>query len=144
MLVPHIREERRRPADKDNYLSALNQIATVEPLNKGHFGTSHFVLCWEAVLFLEVTALGKVSKRVSKLSLSGPYIGGSTVWLRLDSWNILRPHPIIGSPHDYLSKPSNLSKETTSFFLTYRWSNYVRMHRTSLYNGGSCFPQCSG
>ncbi len=27
---------------------------TMEPLNKGHFGTSHFVPCREAVLFSEV------------------------------------------------------------------------------------------
>ena len=27
---------------------------TVEPPNKGHFGTSHFVLCREGVLFSEV------------------------------------------------------------------------------------------
>ena len=27
---------------------------TVEPLNKGHFGTSHFVLCRDVVLSLEV------------------------------------------------------------------------------------------
>ena len=31
-----------------------NTIDTVEPPNKGHFGTSHFVLCREVVLFSEV------------------------------------------------------------------------------------------
>ena len=35
----------------------------VEPPSKGHFGISHFVLCREVVLFLEV--MGKGPKRVS-------------------------------------------------------------------------------
>ena len=32
----------------------LQQACTVEPLNKGHIGTSHCVLCREVVLSLEV------------------------------------------------------------------------------------------
>ena len=38
----------------------------VEPLSKGHFGISHFVLCREVVLFLAVkNAMGKGPKRAS-------------------------------------------------------------------------------
>ena len=36
------------------FLKAKLNFCTVEPPNKGHFGTSHFVLYREAVLFLEV------------------------------------------------------------------------------------------
>ncbi len=39
---------------KINYIEALDLISlccTVEPLNKGHIGTSHFVHYREAVLF---------------------------------------------------------------------------------------------
>ncbi len=41
-----------------NYILSLSThyviIHTVEPLSKGHFGTSHFVPCREVVLFSEV------------------------------------------------------------------------------------------
>ena len=33
------------------YHSMIDGGYTLEPPNKGHFGTSHFVLCREAVLF---------------------------------------------------------------------------------------------
>ena len=32
----------------------IKKICTLEPLNKGRFGASHVVLCWEVVLFSEV------------------------------------------------------------------------------------------
>ena len=34
-----------------NIYRQTTMIATVEPLNKGHFGTALFVLCKEVVLF---------------------------------------------------------------------------------------------
>ena len=43
----------------DPYLEKINFLYkkqdTVEPLNKGHFGTNHSVHCRETVLFLEVS-----------------------------------------------------------------------------------------
>ena len=65
----------------------LVQPCTVEPPNKGHLGTSHFVLRWEAVLFSEVKnelLLWERGPEVCPLSggclcLGGSFIGGSTV-----------------------------------------------------------------
>ena len=64
-------------------------ISTVEPLNKGHIGTSHFVLCREVVLSFEVENvlvlwesehLGplEVSFIEMRLFLLCPLFGGST------------------------------------------------------------------
>ena len=57
------------------------------PLSKGHFGISHFVLCREVVLFLEVKNVLTIWERGPKEHpllgncpfLVGSFIGGSTV-----------------------------------------------------------------
>ena len=49
---------------------------TVEPSNKGHFGISHFVLCREVVLFLEIL-YGKGAKR--EFFLEGPLLEVSNI-----------------------------------------------------------------
>ncbi len=46
-----------------NNMYVRSYVCTVEPLNKGHFGISHFVLCWEVVPSF----------------LGGSFIGGFTV-----------------------------------------------------------------
>ena len=55
-------------------------IAAVGPLSKRHFGISHFVLCREVVLFLEVKNLLMVWERGPKecpLLEGCPFLGGS-------------------------------------------------------------------
>ena len=52
---------------------------TVEPPNKGHFGTSHFVLCWEVVLFLEVKNEWERCPELRPLLGGCPYLGGSFI-----------------------------------------------------------------
>ena len=39
---------------ESSYSRETNYLATVEPPNKGHFGSMVFVLYWEAVLWWEV------------------------------------------------------------------------------------------
>ena len=73
---------------------------TVEPLSKGHFGISHFVLCREVVLFSEVKNILMIGKGAQKsvlcrevvLFLEGPLLRGSTVIaIFMDSVNNLPP-----------------------------------------------------
>ena len=60
---------------------------TVEPLNKGHFGASHIVLCREVVLFSEVHNMlvlwewyfEECTLQRGRPFLGGSFIGGSTV-----------------------------------------------------------------
>ena len=62
---------------------------TVEPPNKGHFGTSHFVFCREVVLFSDVkNVLLQWERGIEQCPLQrgcpflgGSFIGGSTVIL---------------------------------------------------------------
>ena len=68
---------------------AVHNYYTVEPLNKGHIGTSHFALCREVVLSLEVENvlvlweskyLGpKEVSFIDKLFLICPLFGGFTI-----------------------------------------------------------------
>ena len=60
----------------------------MEPPNKGHFGTSHTVLCRGAVLFSEVKDVlvhweGCAEMCGGCLYLRGSFIGGSTVLLEV-------------------------------------------------------------
>ena len=64
------------------YIAGGAFVSTVEPPNKGHFGTSHFVLCREAVFFSEVkNVLVQWEGCAEMCPLQGGclFLGGSTV-----------------------------------------------------------------
>ena len=65
-----------------HYVQECHLVCTVEPPNKGHIGTSHFVLRWEVVLFSEVKnelLLWERGPELRPLLGSCPYLGGSFI-----------------------------------------------------------------
>ena len=96
-------------------------MITVEPLNKGHFGTSHFVLCKEAVLCSEVKNVLLQWEGCTEGGcpfLGESFIGGSTVPLSLN----LPYHHAYTSPcaviSRYVSVNSTGSMRSTALVLT--------------------------
>ena len=82
---------------------------TVEPLNKGHFGASHVVLCREVVLFSEVQNVWEWYFEECPLQRGCPFLGGS--FIRGSTVNALRCHANLFAAISTLTSGSSALQE---------------------------------